>query len=239
MIDRLAVEDRPRARGVVGDHAADRRAVRGRDVRGEQQAVRLRAPRFRSSSTQPGWTRAQRSSALISTIAVEVLRAVEDHARPDRLPGLRGPAAPRRDRHAEPGAHRDRGRDVGRGRRERDHQRDDLVDAGVGRVQRPVEPIGADVARADGLGQGPVQRRQVDGRRAAAGRSRAVRVRLMPVSRDVRPEHAEEPLAEPLEARARGSRRPPRTRRAACPRRPARRPSRGSRRRPRRAAGTG
>ena len=67
MIDRLAVDDRARAGGVVGDHAADRRAVRGGDVRRELQPVRLAAARFRSSSTQPGSTRTQRSSALISS----------------------------------------------------------------------------------------------------------------------------------------------------------------------------
>ena len=39
MIDRLAVEDRSCAAGIVGDHAADGCTIRGRDVRREQEAV--------------------------------------------------------------------------------------------------------------------------------------------------------------------------------------------------------
>ena len=160
--------------------------------------------------------------------AIEVLRAVENDTRPDRLAGLRRAAAPRRDRHAELGAHPHGGHHVVRRRGKRDHERHDLVDAGVGRVERPAEAIEPHVVRADRLGEGLVQR--------TAGRSLAPR----PVDHGQfghahatdslatsRPTQSQQPLAQPLEAAlerlaARGERDA-----QACPRRPARRPSRG------------
>ena len=58
---------------------------------------------LRSSSTQPGSTRTHFSAALISRMRLQILGEIEDDARPDRLPRLRGAAAARRDRHAEAG----------------------------------------------------------------------------------------------------------------------------------------
>ena len=112
MIDGLAVDDRVRAGGVVGDHAADRRPVRGGDVGGELQAVRLdllvqvveHAARLDAS---------QRSVGVDLQDAVEILRAVEDHARPDRLAGLRRAAAAGRSGTPKRAHDADRGDDVG------------------------------------------------------------------------------------------------------------------------------
>ena len=81
-----------RAGGVVGDHAADGRAVGGRDVGGELQTERLHRW-FRSSSTQPGSTRHPPLGGVDLENAVEVLEQVEDDARADRLARLRGAAA--------------------------------------------------------------------------------------------------------------------------------------------------
>ena len=66
--------------------------------------------------------------------------------------------------HVEPVAHRDCGRHVSRSRGKRNHQRNDLVDASVGRVKCPVETIAPHVVCADGSGERLVQFPRIDGR---------------------------------------------------------------------------
>ncbi len=152
MVDGLAVEDRPCSRGVVGDHPADRGAVRGRDIGGEEQPVR--PERLVQLIENTPWF--DTDPALVGIDlehAVEVLGAVENHSRPDRLPGLRRATAAGRDRHAEPCAHSHRSRDIRGIRREGDHERHDLVDAGIRGKERPVERVAPHVVGADRCGK--------------------------------------------------------------------------------------
>ena len=68
--------------------------------------------------------------------AVQVLRGVEHDAGADRLSGLRRAAASRRDRHAVLRGDVDGAHHGLRRSRNHDAERFDLVDAGVGRIQR-------------------------------------------------------------------------------------------------------
>ena len=75
--------------------------------RGRTAARAACSARFRSSSTQPGSTRAQRPSALISRTRLRYLEQSRIDPGPDRLARLRRAAAPGRQRHAGTG-HRPR-----------------------------------------------------------------------------------------------------------------------------------
>ena len=90
---------------------------------------------FRSSSTTPGCDARPALVGIDLQHAVQVLRGVEDQPRADRLAGLRRAAAPRRDRHAVPSGIVTAAR---RPRRSGNHhaERLDLVDAGVGGIER-------------------------------------------------------------------------------------------------------
>ena len=174
--------------------------------------------RFSSSSTHPGSTRAQRSSALISSTRSKCFEQSRITPGTDRLAGLRRPAAPGRDRHPEPGADRRRRPTTSAAvAGKRDHQRNDLIDAGVRRVERPAEPIEPHVVRADRLGQGLV---------AALVRSMAWRLRPVDHGQfgqahvDLPSHSGRQSRGAPRgagPARGRASRRPRRTRRARVP----------------------
>src|SRR5262249_57324406 len=103
----------------------------------------------------PGWVDLEH--------AAEVPRTTEDHARPDRLTGLRRPTSPGRDRYPEPAADFDRGHDIGRARREGNQERHDLVAAGIRGIERPAETILTYVMRAHGPGHCLMPRSYVTG----------------------------------------------------------------------------
>ena len=65
----------------------------------------------------------------------------------DRLARQTGAAAARNDRPAVLGGPGDRGLDVGRRARDDDGQRPDLIDAGIGAVERPVIFVAVNFAR--------------------------------------------------------------------------------------------
>ena len=105
-----------------------------------------RSAAFSSSSTTPGSTRAHLLVGIDLENPVEMLRGVEHQAGADRLPGLRRAAASRRDRHAVSRGDPDRAHHrFGRARND-DAERLDLVDAGVGRVQRARHLVEANFA---------------------------------------------------------------------------------------------
>ena len=135
VVDGLAVEHRARAAGVVGHHAADGGAAGRRHIRGEAQVERPQ----RGVQLVEHHARLHARPLLVGVDLenpVQVLRGVEHQAGANGLAGLRGAAAARRDGHAVAGrdVHRLRDR-FGRARND-DAERLDLVDAGVGRVQR-------------------------------------------------------------------------------------------------------
>jgi len=100
VIDGLAMNDRMRAGGIVGDHAADGCPARGGNVRREMQAVRLHVL-IEVIEYAAGFD----ADPLLVNVdfehAIEVAGKIENDARSNRLPGLRRAAAPRRDRHAK------------------------------------------------------------------------------------------------------------------------------------------
>ena len=85
VVDGLAVDDRVGAGRVVGDHAADRRPVGRRDVRGELQAVR---PHLQVEVVEhaAGLDAAQTLGRVDFQHVVEVLGAVEDDPGPMHCP---------------------------------------------------------------------------------------------------------------------------------------------------------
>ena len=146
VVDRRAVDDRLAARGVVADHAAERRPVRGRRVRAEAEPVALRgavqallhdarldahAPRVASIAPIAFMWR-ERSSTSPRPPAVWPARLVP----PPR--GTIGTPS----RAATP----HRRRDVVRVARERDRERLDREHARVGRVQVPRVGVSAHLA---------------------------------------------------------------------------------------------
>ena len=180
----LAVDDRPRARRVVADHAGDRGLVDGGRVGAELEAVRRRG-RVERRLDHAGLDPGPAAVRVDLQDAVE-LEAVDDDAGADRLPGHAGGGAARHDRQAgrrrrppprRPGrpAHRRRGRPPApRGSRRR---RSSRASAGAAwstprrrrRAAAP-RPRRAPPARARGCGDGRPCRL---GYRPAARRRRA------------------------------------------------------------------
>ena len=145
MIDGLAVQHRSRAARVVRDHAADGRAARGGDVGREAQAVRLQL-RVQLVEHDARLDARPALGDVHLEDAVEVLRGVDDEAGADRLAGLRRAAAARRDRDAVAAGDLDRPDDVLARARDDDAERLDLIDAGVGGIERARDGIESDFA---------------------------------------------------------------------------------------------
>ena len=101
---------------------------------------------FSSSSTMPGSTRAQRSLGSHLEQAIEVLGRVDDQAAADRLAGLRRAAAAHRERAAKSRAELDDRDEVVLRPRNDDPDRLELIDAGVGGVERARDRVEADFA---------------------------------------------------------------------------------------------
>src|SRR6202045_3046826 len=95
----IAVAERSRPAGIVGDHAADGGARGGRDVDGEPQSVRLEpAVELVEHDARLDDATAPRNVELNDVI--EVFRAVDDERAIDGLPGLRGTGAAREHAHS-------------------------------------------------------------------------------------------------------------------------------------------
>ena len=192
-----------------------------------------RAWRFRSSSTQPGWTRARRPASSISSTRLKYLDVSRITPDPIDCPACDVPP-PRGDQgHIEAVADPDRRHDVRLGPRYDHAQRHDLVDAGIGGIQGTADAIKPDLA-GDGFGQGGVQAGYVSKRSSLVEtdrRSRGRSVALIPCLRTcLRPPGG---LTRRVADRGpdRAPDRRPRTRREACPLRQARTRSRGAQRR--------
>ena len=142
VVDRLAVQDRPRAARVVRDHAAHRRAACGGDVGREAQAVRAQV-RVELVEHDARLDPGPALGGVHLEDAIEILRRVELKPGPDRLARLRRAAAARGDRDVVPRRDLDRADDIVTRPGDDHGERFDPVDAGVRGVKRPrhaVEP---------------------------------------------------------------------------------------------------
>ena len=141
----IAVAERSRPAGIVGDHAADGGARGGRDVDGEPQSVRLEpAVELVEHDARLDDATALRNIELNDVI--EVFRAVDHEGRIDGLPGLRGAGAARE--HAHPFLAREKERVLRflDGARGNDAHRHHLIMRRVGGVAPARERIELDVA---------------------------------------------------------------------------------------------
>ena len=86
MIDRLAVDDGARAGRVIADHAAERRAIRGRDIRAEREAE-LRQFAIQVVENDAGLHANRSATHVHFADAAQVLRAVDDETGTDGLAG--------------------------------------------------------------------------------------------------------------------------------------------------------
>ena len=145
VIDRLAVQDRAGAARVVRDHAADGGAAGRRDVGREPQPVR---PQLRVQVVEDDARLDPRRAIGQADVddLVEVLRGVELQSRADRLARLRRAAPARGDRAGVTRRDLDGTDDVFAGARHHDAERFDLVDAGVGGIERPRHAIESNLA---------------------------------------------------------------------------------------------
>src|SRR5262249_55452632 len=128
VIDGLAVDDGARAGGVVADHAAEIGPAPGRHVRPELKVVlaELAVERVEHDTRLHACGAADRVDV---EDVVQVLAAIEDDARPDRLARQARPAAAGRDGDAHLRGRLHGGDDVVDASRNDDAERLDLVDA--------------------------------------------------------------------------------------------------------------
>ncbi len=145
VIDGLAVQHAARAAGIVGHHAADGGAAGGGNIRREAQAQRreLRVQLIEHDArldARPALLRVHFEHAVV------IFRGIDLNAFADRLPGLRRAAAAHGDGTAEAPADLDDADDILARLRNHDAQRPDLIDAGVGRIERARDRVEADFA---------------------------------------------------------------------------------------------
>ena len=169
VIDGLSVEHRARAGRVVRHHAADGGAAGRRDVGREAEPV-LAKRRVQLVQHDTGLDPCPAPGRIHFEHAVEVLRRVDDDAAADGLTGLRRTAASHRQGAAVLRADRHGPHDVVARLHDHDAERLDLVDAGVGRIQRARDPVEADFALDRGFEIAP-QRVDVHQRRTSVQRS--------------------------------------------------------------------
>ena len=145
VVDRLAVEHRARAARIVGHHAADRGAAGGRDVGREPEAVRLE---LRVQLVEHDARLDARPALLDVQLqnAIEILRGVDDDPGADGLAGLRRAAATHRQRTAMLRTDSDDADQIFARPRQDDPCRLDLIDAGVGGIERAGDAIETDLA---------------------------------------------------------------------------------------------
>ncbi len=145
VIDGLAVKHRPRAARVVGNHAAERGAAGGGNVRGKAQAV---GPKTRVQLVEHD-ARLDPCPALVPVDledAVQIFRGIEDETGTDGLPGLRRAATSRGNGHTVPRGNLHRPHHIVWCPGNDEPERFDLIDAGVGGVERARDPIETDLA---------------------------------------------------------------------------------------------
>src|SRR5688572_19866903 len=145
MFDRLAVHPRSGAERVVGHHAADGCAAGRRDVGGEPDIVR---PQRRVQLVEHDARLDPRPplGGVHLEDAIEILRRVGNQAGANRLPGLRRAAAAHRQRASKLRADADQTDEIVAGLRQHDAERLDLIDAGVGGVERAGDLVEPDFA---------------------------------------------------------------------------------------------
>ncbi len=120
-----------RAAAVVGGHAADRRAVAGRDIDREPQLV-LPQPLVEPLHDDPGLHLDPPRLGVERDDPVHEFAAIEHQGARHGLAALRGAAAARQDRYPLLPSDRQRGGDIGAVLRHHDPERLDLIDRGVG-----------------------------------------------------------------------------------------------------------
>ena len=169
VVDRLAVEHRARPGRVVRHHAADGGATRRRDVGRKAEPV-LAKRRVQLVQHDTRLDPRPAPGRIHLEHPVEVLRRIDDDAAADGLAGLRRTAASHRQGASMLCADRHGPHDVVARLHDHDAERRDLVDARVGRIQRPRDPVEADFAFDRGLEIAP-QRVDVHQRRTSVQRS--------------------------------------------------------------------
>src|SRR5580704_2085452 len=145
VVHHVAVADRARAAGIVRGHAADRRAIAGRDIDREPQFV-LAQPGIEPFHDHAGLDFDPPRRSVDFPDALHVFATFDDERAVYRLPALRGAAAARQYRHAFLAGDLDRGRDVALILGDENAQRLHLVDRRVGRITTAVEAVAQHVA---------------------------------------------------------------------------------------------
>ena len=136
IVHHLAVADGSRPTTVVGRHAANGRPAAGGDINGKEQPVRLEqsielVEHNSGLHYRPPCFRIHRNEA------VEVFADINDDALPNRLPALRGAAAPHRYRNTRVIGNAQCGQHVLLGFWHHHTQRFDLVYRSIGAVKPP------------------------------------------------------------------------------------------------------
>jgi hypothetical protein len=171
VVDHVAVEDRVRPGGVVGNHAAEGGAVRRRGVGAHHEAVLGgRAVEVVQHDARFD-ARGPRLGIDVDDLA-HVAREVDHQRRPDGLPGQCRAAAAREHRHVEALAGPEGGLHVGARPGQEHGDGRDLVHARVGGVKRARHLVGAQVAfdaLGERVGEVAVVRGQRLGRRRRGG----------------------------------------------------------------------
>ena len=140
VVHHVAVADRARAATVVARHAADRGAVRGRDVDRKEQPVR-REPAVEPVEHDAGLDRHRARLGVEVEDVIEVLAHVDDQRLAHRLAALRRARPARQHGHALLAGDLHGADDVLLAFRHHHADRLDLVDRGVGRVAPAAEGV--------------------------------------------------------------------------------------------------
>ena len=160
VVDRLAVDQGPGARGVVSDHPAHGRPVAGRRIRRKVQPKRGQSC-VQPVAHHPGLNASPLPIGIDLQHLVHVFRGIDHHAGAERLPGKRSAAAARRDRHPEASGDFDGRHAIRLVTRHHHAHRHHLVMAGVRRMHPAARPIEIHLA-AHGLAQGIFKPRHID-----------------------------------------------------------------------------
>ena len=133
------------AAGVVADHPADRAAVLGGRIGGEEQTLG-RNRRVELRLHHAGFDHREAALGVDVPNRIHVLGEVEHDRRVAGLAGERGAAAARENRQAILARQRERAHHVALVARNHDAERDLPVDRGVGGIERERGVVGADLA---------------------------------------------------------------------------------------------
>ena len=145
VIDGLAVKHAARAAGIVGHHAADGGAAGrgdiGREAQPQRSQLRVQLVQHHARfHARPALRRIHFEQAVV------IFRSVDLNPFADRLSRLRRAAAAHRDGAAKAPADLDDANNVFARLRNHHAQRPDLIDAGVGRIERPRNRVETDFA---------------------------------------------------------------------------------------------